>query len=178
MPSRPFAVRSAILSPLGNRDFDDRVDACAEPLANLFEIGADHRARGRIDRRLADRQRQAGPGHSPDAFASLEAHACAWGRAAYGRDDQRAMRDVRIVACVLDDPGAGEIGAELLRGEGEFRPQALRQCDRNRVGKPAGQQRFEGRASRASGAGAGGPAALERRRPFWVAHGRWPSAHP
>ena len=33
------------------------------------------------------------------------------------------MGDVGIVARVLDDSGAGEIVAELLGGEGEFRPQ-------------------------------------------------------
>ena len=41
-----------------------------------------------------------------------------------------------------------------MRGEGEFRPQTLRQRDGNRIGKSAGQQRFEGGARGAGGAGA------------------------
>ena len=68
------------------------------------------------------------------------------------------MGDVRIVARVLDDAGAGEIG-QLMGRERKFGPEALRQRDRNRVGERAGQKRFEGRARRAGGAGAGGPPA-------------------
>ena len=176
MPSRPFAVRSAIFSPPGTE-----ISTIASTLApsrsgDLFEIGADHRARRGIDRGLADRQRQAGPGHRPDAFARLEAHARALRRETNGRDDQRAMGDVRIVARVLDDARAGETGAEFVGRERELRPQALRQRDRNRIGKLAGQQRFEGGARRPAGAGAGRPAALERRAAFRLGHGRWPSA--
>ena len=123
MPSR--AVGGALGDPLaaGNGDFDDRVDAGAEPRGDFFEIGADHRARRGIDRGLAHRQRQARPGHRAHAFAGLEAHARAGRRKAHGRDDQRAMGDVGIVARVLDDAGAGEIGAKLVGREGEFRPQ-------------------------------------------------------
>ena len=71
------------------------------------------------------------------------------------------MGDVRIVARVLDDAGAGEVGVKLMGREREFGPQALRQRDRNRIGKLAGQQRFKGRARRAAGAGAGRPSAPE-----------------
>ena len=92
----------------GDRDLDNRVDADAEPRRDLLEIGVDHRARRRIDRRLADGERQAGPRHRADAFAGLEAQARARRREAHGRHDQRAMGDVRIVARVLDDAGAGE----------------------------------------------------------------------
>ena len=78
--------------------------------------------------------------------SSLNRFACA-------PDDKRAMRDVRIIARVLDDAGAGEIGPELMGREREFGPQALRQRDRNRIGKRAGQQRLERRPRRAAGAG-------------------------
>ena len=60
--------------------------------------------------------------------SSLNRFACA-------PDDKRAMRDVRIIARVLDDAGAGEIGPELMGRKREFGPQALRQRDRNRIGK-------------------------------------------
>ena len=148
MPSRPFAVRSAILSPPGTEISTIASTPAPEPRGHLFEIGADHRARRGIDRGLADRQRQAGPGHRAHAFASSENYSRAGRRETHGRDDQRAMGDVRIVARVLDDAGAGEIGAEFMGGEDEFRPQALWQRDRNRIGKSAGQQRFEGRLAR------------------------------
>ena len=59
--------------------------------------------------------------------SSLNRFACA-------RDDKRAMRDVRIVARVLDDAGAGETGSKLMARKREFWSQALRQRDRNRIG--------------------------------------------
>ena len=55
------------------------------------------------------------------------------------------MRDVGIIARVLDDAGAGEIGPELMGRKREFGPQALRQRDRNRIGKRAGPKRLERR---------------------------------
>ena len=79
--------------------------------------------------------------------SSLNCFACA-------RDDKRAMRDVRIVARVLDDAGAGETGPKLMGREREFGPQALRQRDRNRIGKRPGPKRLERRPRRAAGAGA------------------------
>ena len=44
------------------------------------------------------------------------------------------MGDVRVVARVLDDAGAGEIGPKLVDRQRKFGPEALRQRDRNRVG--------------------------------------------
>ena len=120
MPSRPLAVRSRDSFAAGDRDFDDRVGAGAEPRGDLFEVGADHRARRGIDRRLSDRQRQAGASDRADAFAGLEAHACAGRRETDGRDDQRAMGDVRIIARVLDDAGAGEIRRRVLGWRGRI----------------------------------------------------------
>ena len=93
----------------------------------------------------------------------------------HGRHDQRAMGDVRIVARVLDDAGAGEAGVKLVGRERELGPQALRQRDRNRIGKLAGQKHFKGRARRAAGAGAGRPAAPEAGL-LGLAHTPWPSA--
>ena len=147
----------------GDRDFDNGVDAGAMPLRDFREIGSDHRARRRVDRGLARLERQSGPRHRADAFAGLEAQSGAWAREAHGRHDERAMGDVRIVARVLDDAGAGKIGPKLMGREREFGPQALRQRDRNGVGKGARQKRFEGRARRAARAGAGRPPAPQGR---------------
>ena len=60
------------------------------------------------------------------------------------------MGDVRVVARVLDDAGAGEIGPKLMGRQRKFGPEALRQRNRNRVRKCARQKRFEGRARRAA----------------------------
>ena len=73
-------------------------------------------------------------------------------RFASARDDKRAMGDIRIVARVPDDTGAGEIGVKLIAREREFGPQVLRQRDRDRIGKLAGRQPFERRPRRAAGA--------------------------
>ena len=168
------------LRPAGNRNLDVEVDADAEPLRHLVEIGADHGARGRIDRRLARRQRQSRPRHRPDALAGAEAQARAFRREPNRGHDQRAMRDVGIVAGVLDDAGAGDIGvrlpAELLGREREFGPQPLRQRDRDGIGKGAGQQRLEGRARRAARAGAGRPPAPQRLVRLGLAHRRLSSS--
>ena len=161
----------------GHGDFDDRVGARAEPCGHFFQIGADHRARGGIDRGLTHWQGQARSGHGAHAFAGSESYTRAGRRETDGRYDQRAMGDVGIVTRVLDDPGAGEIRAKLLRGEDEFRPETLWQRDGNRIGKLAGEQRFERGAGRARCTGACRPAALERRPAFGLGHGPWRSAH-
>ena len=131
------------------------------PLRDFREIGLDHRARRRVDRGLARLERQSGSRNRADALAGLEAQSGAWAREAHGRHDERAMGDVRIVARVLDDAGAGKIGPKLMGRERKFGPEALRQRDRNGVRESASQKRFEGRARRAARAGAGRPPAPE-----------------
>ena len=175
MPRRPLAVRSAILSPPGTEISTIASTPTPCRSRDFREIGLDHRARRRVDRGLARRKRQSGPRHRADALAGLEAQSGAWAREAHGRHDERAMGDVRIVARVLDDAGAGKIGPKLMGREREFGPQALRQRDRNGVRKGAGQKRFEGRARRAARAGAGRPPAPQGRL-LRLAHERWPSA--
>ena len=76
-------------------------------------------------------------------FSVSKAQARARAAQGHGRDNQRAMRDVGIIARVLDDAGAGEIGTNFMGREREFGSQALRQRDRNRIGKRAGQKRLE-----------------------------------
>ena len=158
------------LRAAGHGDLDDRVRRDREPRRDLLEIGADHRAGRRIDRRLARRQGQTGPRHRTDPFPRPEPDALALRAKPHGRDDQCAMRHIGIVAGILDDPGAGEIVAELLYGERELRPQPLRQRHRDGIGKGARQQRFESGARSAAGAGARRPAASQRRFRSSIAH--------
>ena len=67
------------------------------------------------------------------------------------------MRDIRIVARVLDDTSAGKSLAQLLEGERETRPRSARQGDGNRRGETAEEQCLIGRAGGGGGAGAGRP---------------------
>ena len=83
------------------------------------------------------------------------------------RHDQRAMGHVRIVARVLDDGRHGLAVAQAFAGQGKARSLATRQGDRHGVRKFAGDKSRVGGARRRRGAGAGGPAALER--PAWLA---------
>ena len=102
MPSRGFSVLLRHLLAVGHRDLDLEIGALARHLGDGL---SDHLARHGVDRRLADRDRQAGPRHLADAFAAPEGHAGAGLAAPHRGNDQRAMRDVGIVAGILDDAG-------------------------------------------------------------------------
>ncbi len=159
MPSRPLSVCFAISSPPGIGNLDLRVGAPRRASRGLGDRLAHHRARHRIDRRLARRQRQAGPRHRADARARANDTPAPGAAAAQGRAIERAMGHVRIVAGVLDDAGAREIRAahEFGKGEGGAPP------DGNAIstgsgGGAAGHERLESRARRRCGAGARRPA--------------------
>ena len=155
----------------GNLDFD--VSGLAELRRGFLNGSRDHRARRRIDRWLAGRDRQSGPCHHANTRACFERHARAGQASAHGHNNQRAVRHVRIVTCVLNDGrGSGVCGC-LCRGEGERRRRAAWKRDLNRIGKGAGPQRFDGSACGCGGAGASCPAIAERSRVFSgrVCHG-------
>ena len=71
------------------------------------------------------------------------------------------MRDVRVVAGILDDPGHGLAAAQFGRGEREGDALAAGQRDLDRIGKNAGQERGAGCLRARGGAGAGRPASLQ-----------------
>ena len=107
-------VRGALGDPLaaGHRDFDNRrrrrrrvLAATSSRLARIIARGAGLIAGSPGCNGRPGRVYRANP------FAGLESKARASRREAHSRYDQRPMRDVRIVACVLDDAGAGEIVA-------------------------------------------------------------------
>ena len=135
----------------------------------LGEIGErlpDHGARRRVDRRLADGERQAGPGHGADPLAGAKPHARPRLRPGHLGDDQRAMGHIGVVPGILDDAGAGQPLAQFGERQRKARRLAARQPDRHRIGKAPGQQPGKGGARRRRGAGAGRPAAPQRRRPI------------
>src|SRR5262249_41082228 len=116
----------------------------------------------RVDRRLTNRERQARPGYRADTLAGGKANARSWIRPRYVGDDKRAMRNVGVVAGVLDDAGATTAFAQFGEPQREGRRCTARQADRDRVGESAGQQRGKGRARGSSRTGAGRPAAAQR----------------
>ena len=92
----------------GDRDRDRDIVGWVTVLRRRFDQHvADHRARRRIDRRLADSDWKAGPGHRADAFARHKPDARTGGRRCSIGDDQRTVRDVWVVAGILYHSSAG-----------------------------------------------------------------------
>ncbi len=58
------------------------------------------------------------------------------------------MRDIRVIAGVLDDAGAREILSPILERKRESRPPAARQRDRHGIGEGTGEQRLVSGARR------------------------------
>ena len=151
-------------------DLDLRVGADRIVRGDFAYFGADHLARRGSDRRLARRQRQARQRHRSDARAGAKTHAGARWRPAHRRHYQRAMRDVGIIARVLDDRRTSGAAADFAGRQREFRAQALGQRDGNRVGKHAADERLERRARRPCARGGGPPRRTGARGSVWV-HG-------
>ena len=117
-------------------------------------------ARHRVDRRLADRHRQAWPRDRADAGSRLER--------ARRRPGRRAARVATISApwvtsgsspASLTTPASAQPSPLLRERQREGRRLAARQRDRDRVGKLAGEQCRIGRLDCRRRACAGGPAA-------------------
>ena len=72
MPSRGFSVFCAMISPSGTEISTSK--SAFSPAISAIAAG-DHLARHGIDRRLAGRDRQAGPRHQADAGAAREGDA-------------------------------------------------------------------------------------------------------
>ncbi len=142
-----------------HRDLDLDIGRIAGRLGDCF---GNHPARHRIDRRLAGRDRQAGPRHRSDAGSGLEGDAGTGRAAPDRRPEQRAMRHVGIVAGILDHAGPCEAVAELPFGEREGDALAAGQPDLDRVGEFAGDQRRAGSLGRCGRAGSRRPAAPQR----------------
>ena len=118
----------------------------------------------------------------PDTFAGAEDQARALRREPNRHHDQRAMGHVGIVAGVLDDAGAGDVGVRLpARLPGS---PARTRASAPSAGRPArdregaGQQRLEGGAGRAAGAGARRPPAPQWPVRLGLAHWRLSSSRP
>ena len=77
-------------------------------------------------------------------------------------DDPDVTHGALVVAGILDDGGTGAVFAQFCERQRETRGGAPRQADRDRVGKPTGQQGGKGRARRCGGTGAGRPTAPQR----------------
>jgi hypothetical protein len=146
---------------VGNGDLDHDIARAVQPCRRKLQRGADHRAGGRIDRGLAGRKRQAQPGDRADALAGFEDHSLARCGPTQGRDHQRAVGDVGIVAGILGHARARTIGTEVFQRKRELRSLAPGKQDLDGIGKHAGQQRLVGGPRRRRGAGARRPAAAQ-----------------
>ena len=164
MPSRPLSVLAASASPPGIAISTSTSPlACAAAATSAMAV-RDHLARHRIDGGLARRDRQPRPRHGADAFAGAEDDAAARHAPTHGREDQGAVGHVGIVAGILDDARGCGVRAHAGDRQREARTLAAGQRHLDRIGECAGQQRRIGRLGGRRGAGAGGPAAAERRR--------------
>ncbi len=133
----------------GDRYRDDQVGR--HRVAGEFgECRGDHAAWTRIDRRFADGERQARPRHRADA-----------GPRAHRTDHQRAVRNVGVIAGVLDDAGARLLGISLRECQAKTRLRAARQAERHRVREAPGQPSLIGGARSGRRARPGRPASAQ-----------------
>ena len=113
--------------------------------------------RPRIDRRLARRDGQSCLGHGADTLSGTKDHAASRFTGLHGDDDFRTVRDIGIIAGILDHRGPCLTMAKMVGCQREPCFPAARQGDPNRIRERAGGQRFVGRRGRRSGTGSGGP---------------------
>ena len=148
--------------PARHRDFNGGIGSHAVIGSHIPNRTHHHLPWNGVDGRFAGRDRQPRLCHRADAFSRRERHTRAGGTRAHGRDNHRAMRDVRIVARILDDASPGKVLARFFQGKRESRGLALGQADRHGVWEIAGQERSEGGLGRRRRTCAGGPAASQR----------------
>ena len=149
------------LGPAGYRNFNHHIAAAAMLARHFADLRGDHRAWHRVDRRLARRDRQAGPGDCANACSGCETNTVFGGVWAYFDNNQRRVGHVRVVTGILDDPGCCPARRQPFKRQGKGRLLAAGQRDGHRVGKVPGQQRGVGGFGRSRGAGAGGPASAK-----------------
>ena len=138
MPSRALSVFAASASPPGMAISTSASAAHAGRRRDFGDGVADHAPRHRIDRRLAGRQRQAGPRDRADALAGAKRHAGAGRAGAHRGQDQRAMGHIGIVARVLDDARRSPSLRPFASAQARSRALAARQRELDRIGKVAG----------------------------------------
>ena len=159
------------LLPARNGDFHSDIHRLAEQLRRLAHSLPDHHARDGIDRGFAGRDGKAGARHGADARACAEGDAASGCPARDGRNDERAVRHVWIVARVLDDARTRPARAGFLQRQREARPHAVRKGDANRIGETAAKQRLASRARRSRRTGSRSPAAPQGRARICVRFG-------
>ncbi len=97
---------------LAVRHRDHHPQAAGAQVDRGGDVVGDHLPRDRVDRRSADLQPEAGSGHHADAHPAVQLQA---GRRppAHGGGEMRAVRDVGVVAGVLDDDRLGAVGRDV-----------------------------------------------------------------
>ena len=159
----------------GNGDFDDEVvQACAIAPGGLPYGERDHLSRNGIYGGFARWNGKARLCHHADPLAGEKHDPFARRATAESCLHKRSMRDVRIVACILDDTSrrAHAIGFADCHSEG--RPSASRKLDLRHRRAFSRDKRLAGGACGCSGARSRGPAPPQRRT--WLAFGNCPAA--
>ena len=148
----------------GDRDLDeDVVQLCAKAFGGLADGMRDHSARDWIDRGLAGRNGKTRLGHHADPIAGAENNPRAKLAPADSRFDKHAVRDVRIVSCVLNDAGCSARSIGFADRHSKRRPSAAGKLDLRYRGAFACDERLAGGARSSSGASPGRPASPQRR---------------
>ncbi|MNQ74790.1 hypothetical protein D3C85_895590 [compost metagenome] len=141
-------------------DRDLETAAVAKLVSQSGQVFADHFARHRVDRGLADSQHQPGPGHGADAATGLEARPRFAAQAHLGVE-QGTVGHVRIVTGVLEGSRFGAVLGEAAELQAHLHLFALGQHDFHRIGRCASQQQTRGGEAGGRGATAGGQATAQ-----------------
>ena len=148
--------RKFLAVPNGNFNFEISLRT-----SHLVNGGFDHLAWHGIDGGFSWRQGQSGPRDGADAHAGLKGDTASRLTAPHRAFDQRAVGNIRVIACILDDTCAGEVFTLFLGREGKCGLRAAWKFDLDRVRKLAGEKGGAGRLRGGCRAGARGPAAAK-----------------
>ena len=141
---------------------EDIVQVYAKAFGGFADGERDHSARDGIDRRLAGRHRKTRLGHHTDPFAGAENNPRSKRASADSRLHNNAVRDVRIVSCVLDDAGCSTRAIGFADRHGEGWPSAAGKLDLGYRGAFSGDKRLAGGAGGCSRTSPCGPAPPQR----------------
>lgn len=157
----------------GNHNKNVR-EFCAIATSCVLYGTPDHLPGYRVDRGLARLNGEARLGHNANSLSGTENNPRARGAAANGGFHKDAMRDIRIIACILNDASGGARSIGFADRHGERRLSTARKLDLRYCGAFAGDQRLAGGADGGGGARSRGPASPQGQA--WFVFRMFPAA--